>query len=100
MALNITTLAAKPQLVKLIVNDPEIVEKYGDEIEFWIYDRQPIEQFIKMATTSPENFGDIIALFNDLILNDQGEKVIKDGETLPTDVMRAIINQMVERLGK
>jgi hypothetical protein len=100
MALNITSLAALPQLVKLTVKDKEIVKKYGDEIEFWVLDRQPIEQFIKMATTNPENFGDIITLFNESILNEQGEKVIKEGQALPTDVMRAIINQMVERLGK
>jgi hypothetical protein len=100
MALNLTTLASKPQLIKITISNKEITEKYGDEIEFWIYDRQPIEQFIKMATLGQDNFGEIIKLMNTLVLNEQGEPVLKEGESLPTDVMMVVINTVVERLGK
>jgi hypothetical protein len=100
MALNLTTLASKPQLIKITISNKEITEKYGDELEFWIYDRQPIEQFIKMATLGQDNFGEIIKLMNGLVLNEQGEPVLKEGESLPTDVMMVVINTVVERLGK
>jgi len=100
MTIKLTQLTSKPQLIKITLDNKDIVEKYGDEVEFWIYDRQPIEQFIKMATLSPENTGDVIKAVNDLVLDENGNKVINDGETIPPDLMMAVVNQVVERLGK
>lgn len=100
MALKLTQLAAKPQLINILINDPAIVEKYGDELEFWIYDRQPIDQFIKMATASQTNQGDLIKMVNDLVLDDKGKPVVSDGTSLPNDVMLAVIGAVIERLGK
>ena len=100
MALKLTQLASKPQLIKVIIDKPEIVERHGDELEFWIWDRQPIDQFIKMATTGADNYGEMIRMVNDLILDEDGKQVIKTGEALPNDVMVAVIGAVVERLGK
>jgi hypothetical protein len=100
MSIKLTQLTKKPQLIKITVEDAAIVEKYGDAVEFWIYDRQPIEQFIKMATLQPDNVADVINIVNSLILDEAGEPVIKDGNTIPPDLMMAVVNQVVERLGK
>lgn len=100
MALKLTQLASKPQLIKVLIDKPEIVERHGDELEFWILDRQPIDQFIKMATAGAENYGDMIKMVNELILDEEGNKVIKEGEALPNDVLMAVIAAVVERLGK
>ena len=100
MALKLTQLASKPQLIKVTIDKPEIVDVYGDELEFWIWDRQPIDQFIKMATTGADNYGEMIRMVNDLILNEDGTKVIKEGEALPNDVMITVIGAVVDRLGK
>lgn len=100
MALNLTQLASKPQLIKITLDTPEIQEKYNDSLEFWIMDRQPIEQFIKMATLGADNYGEMIRMVNELVLDEQGNKVIKDGEALPNDVMISVIGAVVERLGK
>jgi hypothetical protein len=100
MALKLTQLASKPQLIKITLSTPELVERHGDELEFWIMDRQPIDQFIKLATASGDNYGEMIRLVNDLILDETGKKVLKDGEALPNDVMVAVMGAVVERLGK
>jgi len=100
MALKLTQLASKPQLIKVTIDKKEIVESYGDELEFWILDRQPIDQFIKMATTGADNYSEMIKMVNDLILDEDGNKAIKEGEALPNDVMVAVIAATVERLGK
>jgi hypothetical protein len=100
MALKLTQLASKPQLVKVTIDKPEIVEAYGDELEFWIMDRQPIDQFIKMATSTTDNYSEMIKMVNELILDEEGNKVIKEGEALPNDVMITVIGAVVERLGK
>jgi len=100
MALKLTQLASKPQLIKITIDDADLVKKYGDDIEFWVYDRQPLDQFIKMATMKPENFGEIIELFNELILDETGNKVLQEDQMLPTDIMTVVINKMVTTLGK
>jgi hypothetical protein len=100
MALKLTQLASKPQLIKVLIDKPEIVAAYGDELEFYIWDRQPIDQFIKMATTGADNYGEMIKMVNELILDESGNKVLKEGEALPNDVMITVIGTVVERLGK
>ncbi len=100
MALKLTQLASKPQLIKITVDNEEIVKTYGDELEFWIWDRQPIDQFIKMATTGANDYAEMIRMVNDLILDEDGNRAIKEGEALPNDVMLTVINKVVDRLGK
>jgi hypothetical protein len=100
MALKLTQLASKPQLIKITVDSKEIVEKYEDSLEFWIMDRQPIDQFIKMATLGAENYGEMIKMVNELVLDEQGNRAVKEGEALPNDVMLAVIGAVVDRLGK
>jgi hypothetical protein len=63
-------------------------------------DRQPIEQFIKMATLGADNYGEMIRMVNNLVLDEQGNPAIKEGEALPNDVMMSVIGAVVERLGK
>jgi len=98
--MKLTQLASKPQLIKITLDTPEIREKYNDELEFWIMDRQPIEQFIKMATLGADNYGEMIRMVNNLVLDEQGNPAIKEGEALPNDVMMLVIGAVVERLGK
>jgi len=100
MAMKLTQLAAKPQLIKITLADDPIVERYGDELEFFVHDRQSIEDFIKIATASQNDQGMMIKMVNDLVLDENGKKVIKDGEALPNDVMMAVIGAVIERLGK
>jgi hypothetical protein len=100
MGLKLTQLASKPQLIKVTIDTEDLVKVYGDELEFWIWDRQPIDQFIKMATTGANDYAEMIRMVNDLILDEDGNKAIKEGEALPNDVMIAVINKVVERLGK
>jgi len=100
MALKLTQLASKPQLIKITLDKPEIVEKYNDALEFWIMDRQPIDQFIKIATLGQENYGEMIKMVNELVLDESGKQVLEDGVALPNDVMIAVIGAVVDRLGK
>jgi hypothetical protein len=100
MGMKLTQLASKPQLIKITLDTPELKEKYGDDLEFWIMDRQPIEQFIKMATLGADNYGEMIRMVNELVLDETGAPAMKEGEALPNDVMMLVIGAVVERLGK
>ena len=100
MALKLTQLASKPQLIKITIDHADLVEKYGDELEFFVWDRQPIDQFVKMATTGADNYGEMIRMVNEMVLDEAGARVVEGDNALPNDVMVAVIGAVVERLGK
>jgi len=100
MALKLTQLAAKPSLVRIELDDEEIKEKYGDSLEFWVWDRQPMNMFVKLATVHQNNFGEMVELVNSMVLDEEGNQIAKDELVFPTDVMMKIINKVVETLGK
>ena len=93
-------LAAKPKLVKIILDDVDTISEYGEQIEFHIWDRQPLENFVNMATMRPEDFGSLVRVVNDMVLDENGAKILQEGETLPAGILARVINRVVETLGK
>ena len=100
MAKSLTQLAAKPQLIKIVLDSAEIVEQYGEELEFYIWDRQPIANFMNIATKMSDNYSEAVNLINDLILDEEGNPVCRDGMVLPSAVMTQAIQKVIEHLGK
>jgi len=98
--MKLSQLAAKPQLIKITLDEEDIVKNYGDALEFWIYDRQDMDSFVKLATLDVNQFDKLAGTVNDMILNEDGTKVVKDGLALPTDVMMKAIQKVIEVLGK
>lgn len=98
--MKLTQLAAKPQLIKISLEDEETISQYGEPLDFWVYDRQPIDKFVKLATLKSENTAELIGVVNEMILDEDGTAVIKEGVVLPMDVMTKVIGKVVERLGK
>lgn len=98
--MKLSELAVKPQLVKITITNETIVEKYGEELEFFIYDRQPLDIFTKMADISAENSAEYITVLKDIILDEKGEPVCKDDMVLPIDVLTEAIKLIGEHLGK
>jgi len=97
--MKLSQLAAKPQLIKVVLDDQETVDEYG-ELEFWIYDRQDMDTFVKLATMDTTQFDKLASLVNAMILDEDGTVIVKDGLTLPTAVMVKAIQKVVEILGK
>jgi hypothetical protein len=93
-------LAAKPKLVKITLDAEELVAKYGEPIEFYIYDRQPVERFVKLATSMGDDYGQAIAIINDLLLDELGKPMLNKEEILPADVMAQVMSKVVDFLGK
>jgi hypothetical protein len=93
-------LAAKPKLIPILLDSTEIVEQYGEALEFFIWDRQPIQNFIRIATTMNTDYAEAVTMMNEMILDDEGKAVCGDGNTLPSAVMTAAIHKVIEQLGK
>ena len=100
--MKLTEVASKPQLIKITLDEPEIIETYGDELEFWTWDRQPLEKYLGLVgqDASMENMPALIEFAKDLILDESGEPILKNGEVLPTLVMTLVVNKVVSQMGK
>ena len=98
--MKLTQITAKPKLVKMILDDADIVAEYGEALEFWIYDRQPMDQFVRLAQMKPEDFQEMVAMVNGMVLDEDGSPVVKDDLVLPTGIMTKVIGKVVETLGK
>lgn len=93
-------LAKKPQLIKVTLDDEDIVEEFGESIEFHTWDRQPMDVFLKLASIDQANPASIFEAVRGLILDEHGNVVLKDEAALPTKVMMRVITRVVEGLGK
>lgn len=98
--MKINQIASKPQLIMLVLDDEDTVRELGEPLEFWTWDRQPLDKFMKLASVRNDNPSQVIELIKDLILDEQGNVVIKDDVMLPTSIMIRIIQKVVETLGK
>jgi len=98
--MKLAELAKEPKLINIKIDDSGIVEKYGEDVEFWVYDRVDMETFMALANLEGgQNIGKIVSVMKDLILDDKGNKIIADGRILPNDVMIKAVEKTVTALG-
>jgi len=97
--MKLSDLSQKPKLIKIIIDKKEIVEKYGEELEFHIYDRQPLDVFTKLANAKEDTAG-VTELIQNMILDEEGNPVVKDGNVLPLDVIMEAVTLITSELGK
>lgn len=98
--MDLKNLATKPQLIKVTLDDEDIKTQYGDALDFWVWDKQPLTKFIKYANAENTDPGELIEFCSGLILDEEGNPVMTDGAVLPASVLIKCVNKVVEQLGK
>ncbi len=98
--MKLNQLAAKPQLVKITLDDEATVKEYGEPIDFWTWDRQPLDVFMKLANSTSNDPAQMIGIVRTMILDEDGKEIIKDDQMLPTPVLIKVIAKIVDSLGK
>lgn len=98
--MKINQLAAKPQLIKITLDSNDVISRHGEAVEFWTWDRQPLDVFMKLANIQNGENGEIVNIVKTLILDDEGNQVITGDTTLPTDILVAAIGEITTLLGK
>ena len=98
--MKLSEIATKPKLNKIVLDKEEIVATYGAPLEFYIYDRQPLEVFGRLANAEKENFADVANLMKDLILDEEGKPVMSEDKQLPFEVLVETMAKVSEHLGK
>lgn len=98
--MKLQALASKPKLIKITIDDESLVKAYGEAIEFHIYDRQPMDVFMKLASLDGEgSLSELGNLVKEMILDEDGKKILEGDSELPVDVMMKVIENTVNRLG-
>jgi len=98
--MKLAELAAEPKLIKIILDDEDLVKKYNEPLEFWIWDRQPIDSYMRMAKSTTDNFDDIVSAVNEMILDEEGKRIVQGNVMLPTNVLMKAFTKVIETLGK
>jgi hypothetical protein len=97
--MKLAQLASKPQLVKITLDDEAIQKEYGEAVEFYMYDRQDMDSFMAMAALKEDDVAGITTMVRDLVLDEEGNKILTDGNTLPMLIMLKVIEAAVNSLG-
>lgn len=98
--MKISQIASKPQLVKITIDDEDTVTAFGEAVDFWTWDRQPLEKFMKLAAVRQDNPIELIEVVRTLILDEDGKEVIGEENMLPSNILIKAIGKIVEILGK
>ena len=98
--MKLSDIAKKPRLIEVTINDVDVVEKYGEPLTFWTWDRQPMHVFLKLASLDQTDTASVITAVRELILNEDGTQVMSEEAALPTPILMRVITTVVERLGK
>ncbi len=91
-------VAKKPQLTLISLDDDDTVQRYGEAVEFYVYDRYPMETYLKLMQLEEDNIGNLSKVVQDLILDENG-KTLDPDILVPFDLMPKIINTVVGQLG-
>jgi|OM-RGC.v1.029985576 hypothetical protein len=97
--MKLSQLASKPQLIKITIDEEAIVEKYGEAVEFWIYDRYDMDVYMQLLNTEESDIKKLTDVVKDMLFDEDANKIITDGEVLPADILIKVIEKTVSHLG-
>lgn len=98
--MKLQALAAKPQLIKIVIDDEKTIENYGEPIEFYIYDRYSMDLYMKLSSLdSVKDSKAMTQIAYDIMLDEDGKQVMKDGLELPIDVQIKAVEKALISLG-
>ena len=99
--MDIKSLAKERKLVPVSLDQPELVERYGEPIQFWCWDRVPTTDFLRINTLDDQsNPLEVCEVMRDFILDETGEPVVQGELSLPVDIMVAAVRAVSDCLGK
>lgn len=97
--MKLSQLAAKPQLIQMSIDDEAMVEKYGEAVDFWMYDRYDMDVYLNLLNTEEKDVKKLTDIVKDLLLDENGKQLLEQGEILPTDILMKVVEKVVGQLG-
>ena len=97
--MKLSQLTAKPKLISLAVDDEATIAEFGEAVEFYTWDRQPMDVFLKIASAQEKDMSQMVGIVKDLILDENGKPIISNENMVPTSILIKCIGKIVEKLG-
>ena len=98
--MKLSSIAAKPQLMKVTIDDEDTIKEFGEAVEFWTLDRQPLDIFMKLASANQSDTAAMIGIVKTMILDEDGKEVLSNENMLPSNLLIKVIEKIVATLGK
>ena len=99
--MKIQDLATTPKLIEVKLDDPDLVNTYGEPVTFHTYDIVGMNVYFDFFNArSNSEYEMLSSIVKKLILNDKGEPVLSEGKDLPIDIMAQAIIKLGDILGK
>jgi hypothetical protein len=96
--MKLVSIAKQPALIRIELDDEDTIKEFGEALEFWCYDRQPLDSFMKFANRGNDSQV-MVDILKEMVLDEDGNPVIKDGLILPTKVMVRVATKLMDTLG-
>ena len=98
--MKLNALASEPQLIEVKIDDERTLAKYGESIDYWMYDRQDLDTYMQLASLGDgKNVALIANVVRELVLDESGNKILTGKNLLPVDIMVRVVEETVKRLG-
>jgi hypothetical protein len=97
--MKLAALAAKPQLTKITIDDDAVIERYGEAVEFYVYDRQKMDTYMRLSQANQESVDEIANVVLPLVLDENGNAALDPSEQLPLDILIKVIESVANTLG-
>ena len=97
--MKLSALAKKPQLEKIIIDNEEIVEKYGEAPEFYIYDRYEMDVYMRLMNTEENDFLKMSQVCKELVMDETGKTMLEKDDILPGDISIKVVETVIQHLG-
>jgi hypothetical protein len=99
--MDISKFAKKPTLTKIVMDDAEVIEQYGEAIEFHMLDQMSISTYFEFYRLQQEENSDKLNdLLRRLILREDGTPALTEDEIFPVDLTLALLVKINDFLGK
>lgn len=98
--IKLSSLKAKPSLVEKLINEPEVLEAFGGPIQFWTWDRLPLDVYMTLADGDSNDIRSRFEIAKDLILDEQGNKMLSGDEVFTPGVMTLVVSEVFSEMGK
>ena len=83
----------------MTLDSEAVIENYGEAIDYYIYDRQDMDTFMRLAQLNDGNMGDIVKIVSDMVRDEDGNLILDGQNMLPMDVTLQVVEQVVNKLG-
>jgi hypothetical protein len=99
--MNIQSLVTTPQLIEVVLDEPSLIETYGEPITFHTYDIVSMSVYFDFFNArSNSEFDMLTKLIKSMILDEKGKPVLTEEKDLPIDIVTASVIKLGEILGK